>query len=349
MVRQGVRPSRVTYNAAVAGLNRPRHSDWGPKLERLSRLLQDRAEAPGDDPSSLPSRVEDVESVTGLPIQVGRQGRQPGEDKGQVSSIYFKSSAESLEETGNVDGVSSLISLLRQEGLHTYTRAYRSIIYACARVGLLAEAVALAKEMESEGKKRRQLRLKRQGRDGVSSDVDVSTVSPGGRTVSDVPAPTEVAPSEAGNMGSEIADVVSSGADAAGTHALLLELDEPDMALVYNCIACNFARAATQGSLSRDSKKGEVGDTPPSAEGTSEPSAASRSGQDREGDPADLMSLLLDLAKISGSALLDDGREISDGVEDVENTALIAHATDVDTVTGRDSGKDPGSRVPIFA
>ncbi|CAM9485383.1 unnamed protein product [Laminaria digitata] len=125
MRRQGVRPSRVTYTAAVAGLNRPRYSDWGPKLEKLARLLHDRR---GDG--------EDVREGGGG----GLDGPSP-ED--------FDCSIEALGDAGDAGGAACLLRVMRQEGFHASPRAYRSVIYACARVGHLNEAMALAKEMQS--------------------------------------------------------------------------------------------------------------------------------------------------------------------------------------------------------
>lgn len=122
MRRQGVRPSRVTYTAAVAGLNRPRYKEWGPKLEKLARLLHDRSWE-GDGAGGE-----------------GRDGPSP-ED--------FDSSIEALGDAGDAGGAACLLRVMRREGFHASPRAYRSVIYACARVGHLSEAMVLAKEMKS--------------------------------------------------------------------------------------------------------------------------------------------------------------------------------------------------------
>lgn len=176
-------PSRVTYTAAVAGLNRPRYAEWGPKLEKLARLLQNRADASyeawrsrggGGDGDEKRERKTVKDGFAGKNVRRATRatrisgpagkGTNAVEDDtlndspngtrnvvGDGPSIEdFDGSIEALGNAGQANGAACLLRVMRREGFHASPRAYRSVIYACARVGLLSEAVALAKEMDAE-------------------------------------------------------------------------------------------------------------------------------------------------------------------------------------------------------
>lgn len=256
MRRQGVRPSRVTYTAAVAGLNRPRFSEWGPKLENLARLLQHR---PEDDEVTPASPVSTDTGGTGGADEVAVERGVAGGGGGRPPAPEdYDTSIEALGDAGNAGGAACLLRVMRKEGFHASPRAYRSVIYALARVGHLSEAIALAKEMEScssvaavgmtGGKVREQLYQ------GSPTLVVTDNAASSGRRRSTARAAAgcDSKPSEAmagsaeGSTGfNEIAEDAQDGS-------------EFDMAVVYNCIVCNFARAACADSVRGGSRRGNV-------------------------------------------------------------------------------------------
>lgn len=246
MRRQGVRPSRVTYTAAVAGLNRPRYAGWGPKLENLARLLQDRADSGDDDASAASGGGAALE-------EAGERGGGGDDGTGSVgvsrrgaggsgpSPEDFDGSIEALGDAGNADGAACLLRVMRQEGFHASPRAYRSVIYACARVGHLTEAITLAKEMETS---RSEVALR-------SETLDVENSSFGTKTgeVGDIDA-AEGADHGGGATAADVNALTPSVTMVDGGGGVeedrTAEVGEFDLAVVYNCIVCNFARAATQ-------------------------------------------------------------------------------------------------------
>lgn len=246
MRRQGVCPSRVTYTAAVAGLNRPRYAEWGPQLERVVRLLQQSADVSRRERSY--QRREDRRRATGtagtrenMPqgdgVDTGVAGRDGVKEAGDgidtsngsendvrnavnrgPSTGDFDGSIKALGDAGHADGAASLLRVMRQEGFHASPRAYRSVIYACARVGLLSEAVALAKEMQTESK---------------SAIVYTSM-----------------------NL---MASVQDSNDDDEYLTEDDVDQEDYDLATMYNCIVCNFARAAASGALDEPGVTGRRG------------------------------------------------------------------------------------------
>lgn len=234
MRRQGVRPSRVTYTAAVAGLDRPRYAGWGPKLAKLARLLQQR---PGGD--------------TGDPAGVEGERGNEGEERNGPSPEDFDSSIEALGDAGDAGGAACLLRVMRQEGFNASPRAYRSVIYALARLGHLAEAITLAKEMGSCCSSA-----------AVAGSLRTLEASPSG-------AEDVIAPVGSGGLGEQasraggVATAFMEGTPRAeeGIDALARPTQQiPDdgvaedwhdgtefaIDVVYNCIVCNFARAATE-------------------------------------------------------------------------------------------------------
>ena len=287
MRRQGVRPSRVTYTAAVAGLNRPRYSEWGPKLEKLARLLHDRR---GD----------------------GEREPEGGEGGDGPSPEDFDCSIEALGDAGDAGGAACLLRVMRQEGFHASPRAYRSVIYACARVGHLSEAMALAKEMQSSSSAAFSGAAKRGGGsssrpvltgagssssssssggvlfeargNGVRDDDDGGRIA--GRMMTEAARAGEGTRKE-GELGEERGveqgvgvedgereEEGEAGEEGGEQLARRLQLPTPtgavaegdpddesefDITVVYNCIISNFARAATRlGASSSSSSSSEA-------------------------------------------------------------------------------------------
>lgn len=264
MRRQGIKPSKVTYTAAVTGLNRPRYADWGPKLENLARMLQQPRDE--DDHAATPG-----ESNAGV-------GMDGGECKGVVSGggerrgpspEDYDSSIEALGEAGDAGGATCLLRVMHREGFHASPRAYRSVIYACARVGHLTEAVTLARELESSRGRRKEggdlangvpSQRRRPSPVDDSIDVNASFVSDsfGAGARSTVVEELGLAPRRfVGDASYEEAqpsspparsssewsgiDEVKDGADDSGEREREFDLD-----VVYNCIVCNFARVVTR-------------------------------------------------------------------------------------------------------
>lgn len=248
MRRQGIKPSKVTYTAAVTGLNRPRYADWGPKLENLARMLQqprdddDHAITPGESYTSVGVDGRDCEGVVS-----GGGGERRG-----PSPEDYDSSIEALGEAGDAGGATCLLRVMNREGFRASPRAYRSVIYACARVGHLTEAVTLARELESSRKGCGD-RLSQRGRTSPVPDANASIVSDGfdagagstvveelGRFVGDTlyegAQPSEGFSSVGGGI-----DGVKEGGDNSGEGEREFDLD-----VVYNCIVCNFARVVTR-------------------------------------------------------------------------------------------------------
>ena len=272
MRKQGIRPSRVTYTAAVVGINRRRYGSWAPKLANLARLLQN---APGTEAGDGPvdaARFGDVE------IDGGERGSEGGDGRGP-SAEELDCSIEALGNADDAGGAKRLLGVMRQEGFHASPRAYRSVIYACARVGLLSEAMALAKEMHSfssgavatqQRQQQRQQHISLSSGNGEEfvSDVDVgapkqppaaaiATTAPsgarsqtsGGSAAAEKRRKSHGLPSEGVSSDGDLAED-GAAVDSRGKRGVVSEDEdgaEFDIAVVYNCIICNFARAATGG------------------------------------------------------------------------------------------------------
>lgn len=320
MVRRGVRPSRVTYTAAVAGLNRPRHAEWGPKLEKLARLLQDRVDAPGDDGAPAGrSEAECEEGCLGLagpgevalpagsPSQSGEGGAAGGSERESSRAPRCLGSMEAFGGAEVTSDITSLVSVLRKEGFHPSTRAYRSVIYACARVGLLAEAVALAREME------RGLRGRPSPRGGKERRGTDHAVRGVGSRGLDVTGEATVRGAEAGE-GVRGAGRAPPGTPEAPEPLGDGEAEEPDMSVVYNCIVCNFARAASRDSSSGGKK--DDGCRLVRKGNRTHPETLPGKAVALEGD---LISLLQDLAGLSEESLSEEAA--SGGVDVVGDSA----------------------------
>lgn len=252
MRRQGIKPSKVTYTAAVTGLNRPRYADWGPKLENLARMLQQPRD--DDDHAAIPG-----ESNTSVGMD-GRECKGEGERRGPSHEDY-DSSIEALGEAGDACGATCLLRVMHQEGFHASPRAYRSVIYACARVGHLTEAVTLARELENSRKGGGDLLLER-GRTSPVPDVNASTVRYGldagaestvveelglmpGRFVGDAlceETQPSSSPAQVSSVGNGV-DEMKEGGDNSGEGEREREFD---LDVVYNGIVCSFARVVTR-------------------------------------------------------------------------------------------------------
>ena len=286
MRKQGIRPSRVTYTAAVVGINRRRYGSWAPKLANLARLLQN---GPGTEAGGpVNAKIVDEVEAGG-----GGSGGERG-DRGGPSPEELDCSIEALGDADDAGGATSLLRVMRREGFHASPRAYRSVIYACARVGLLTEAMALAKEMHSSSssavatqrRQKHQQREQQQQQQQQQQDQQLGILlssSNGEDSVDGVDAsalerpPAEVAQVACAGLAgpqtkrgsaaeekrrkprgftSEEASleggVAEDGAAAEGdSERGVVSEDEDgaefDLAVVYNCIICNFARAATGG------------------------------------------------------------------------------------------------------
>ncbi|CAM9604254.1 unnamed protein product, partial [Ectocarpus sp. 12 AP-2014] len=302
MRKQGIRPSKVTYTAAVVGINRRRYTDWAPELANIARLLQN---GPG-------SHGGGGGGTAGTQEGGGKAGADGGGGKGEggvggggigggggPSPEELDCSIEALGDADDAGGATSLLRVMRREGFHASPRAYRSVVYACARVGLLDEAMTLAKEMQSSSSsafaaQRQQAVVERPKRlreqlppSSFNDDCEVESRSIAGETPADEPPVLEDGASlgaaasfaergleeeierEAGNGGvaSELvprgvpSTGAASGEDCAQEGSFVASNDrsnsnlgavnededgaEFDLAMVYNCIICNFARAAT--------------------------------------------------------------------------------------------------------
>lgn len=421
MRRQGVFPSRVTYTAAVAGLNRPRYAEWGPKLERLAMLLQQRTDTSWENRRYRRNerRREDREGRNGgfagdtsgrsdwRNETRGREGEPAGLDDSKRSDPPnslrnalnsgpspedFDGSIEALGDAGHANGAACLLRVMRREGFHASPRAYRSVIYACARIGLLSEAVALAKEMEAEGDcPRRRRRRNRSppsvlnsmsateqatdlsdrpaaGIDRASGEMmgktqtegaSVGIVGTGNRVdqtralVGDfalvgfgVQGGTDDAAAlsseEAGEgrreplssrkvevdaqvdgdqTGKGSASSTTTTATSLSGHEAKVEAEDDedyDLGVVYNCIVCNFARAAASGAFDEVGagvwgSSGSSGESPP---------AVGRGGG--KGDESGLVSLLMDVTERAEEVL--DNEAASGGVVVSERLELTSAA-----------------------
>lgn len=445
MRRQGVFPSRVTYTAAVAGLNRPRYAEWGPKLEKLAMLLHQRANTSWDDRHYRKGggrRDEDREGENGgfagdiarrpgwkdeIRRREGERANEAGERSGYRSSQDgrgkpgvedgsrndprnslrnaldggpsredFDGSIEALGDAGHANGAACLLRVMRREGFHASPRAYRSVIYACARIGLLSEAVALAKEMEAEsdyaGRRRRQSRPlpsgsnmmfaaeqatdlddaaavvvdsvsggmmgssgtegDRAGVVGTSDGVDQTLAIVGDsaqvafRGQQDAYDATTLSAEEIGEererSSAKVEVVVGggrphNGSTSSATTTATTTLsghgaggepeedgeEEYDLGVVYNCIVCNFARAAASGAFD------EIGDGGWGSAGVSGATpAAVAEGDGGKADEGGLVSLLMDVTERAEGAL--DNEAANGGVvlaEGLESTsAAVAEA-----------------------
>ncbi|CAM9250790.1 unnamed protein product [Hapterophycus canaliculatus] len=312
MRKQGIRPSKVTYTAAVVGINRRRRVNWAPKLENIARLLQKRpgAEATAERGEGVkPAAATKPAAARGRDTtgEAEREAEGCGSDAGSVtrppSPEELDSSIEALGDADDAGGATSLLRVMRREGFHASPRAYRSVIYACARVGLLSEAMALAKEMQSSSSRAVAVRQQQQhhqheqqhrylpssSREGggveSAAGAAVSGGSPEtacGKDVLSAAAPDsgERGREGAGRGGSVGASVPAargfpSKSSAARESAFdtgvagqgsdhstrgVVDEDEDgaefDIAVVYNCIICNFARAATGDGRSMSSGGG---------------------------------------------------------------------------------------------
>lgn len=277
MRKQGIRPSRVTYTAAVVGINRRRYGSWAPKLANLARLLQT---GPGTEAGAL----VDAKNYDGVEADDGGRGGEGGGRRGP-SPGELECSIEALGDADDAGGATRLLGVMRREGFHASPRAYRSVIYACARVGLLSEAMALAKEMHSSSSSAvatQQHQLEQQQHEpldlslssgdseGGVGEIDVKQRKPPPAAVTKM-ASTSVAglqtdrdggteakrrkprgvPSKGASLEEDHAeDVAAVDSDRHSNRGVVSEDEgeaEFDIAVVYNCIICNFARAATGG------------------------------------------------------------------------------------------------------
>ncbi|CAM9153084.1 unnamed protein product, partial [Scytosiphon promiscuus] len=190
MRKQGIRPSRVTYTAAVVGINRRRRVNWAPKLENIARLLQ---KGPGDEPETAregeatataagaekPTEETGVGEVTGEDTRGCAVSGGDAGDARRPSPEELDCSIEALGDADNAGGATSLLRVMRREGFHASPRAYRSVIYACARVGLLNEAMALAKEMQSSSSSAVAVRQRQRHHEGNQGDPPPSSCKDG--------------------------------------------------------------------------------------------------------------------------------------------------------------------------
>ncbi|CAM9647643.1 unnamed protein product [Ectocarpus sp. 4 AP-2014] len=301
MRKQGIRPSKVTYTAAVVGINRRRYTDWAPELANIARLLQNGPGSHGGGGGGTAPTQEGGEKA-GADGDVGKGeggggGRGSG-GGGRPSPEELDCSIEALGDADDAGGATSLLRVMRREGFHASPRAYRSVVYACARVGLLDEAMTLAKEMQSSSSSafaaqrqqavvERPKRLREQLPSSFNDDCEVENRSIAEETPADEPPALgdgaslgaaasfaergleEETEREAGNGGvaSELvprgvpSTGAASGGDCAQEGSLVANNDrsnsnlgdvnededgaEFDLAMVYNCIISNFARAAT--------------------------------------------------------------------------------------------------------
>lgn len=368
MRRQGVRPSRVTYTAAVAGLNRPRYADWGPKLENLARLLQDRSSSGDDAPGASRPTDGDVglEETDGGVVGEGSSSGvfRVGAGSGP-SPEDFDGTIEALGDAGNADGAACLLRVMRQEGFHASPRAYRSVIYACARVGHLTEAITLAKEMEISSSEV-QVGL----RPEMLEDDDVEHASVGRTKVGREDDEAEGEDRHSGRGGVGGVDVLAPstatvdrgiGGTAGGGGGGGGEGGEFDLGVVYNCIVCNFARAATQktgdgyadadrgfSDICDQRRRGNVGGASPRGgqrRGLGGRGAAPRGGgggglkEDEEERDEGLVALLLGVAERAEGSLED---EASYGGVEVASAEGVPSSSPVGVVEG---GVAPGPAV----
>lgn len=303
MRKQGIRPSKVTYTAAVVGINRRRYTDWAPELANIARLLQNGPGSHGGGGGGGTAATQEGGGKAGADGGGGKGeggggGRGSG-GGGGPSPEELDCSIEALGDADDAGGATSLLRVMRREGFHASPRAYRSVVYACARVGLLDEAMTLAKEMQSSSSsafaaQRQQAVVERPKRlreqqppSSFNDDCEVENRSIAEETPADeLPALgdgaslgaaasfaerglEEETEREAGNGGvaSELVPPgfpstgAASGEDCAQERSLVASNDrsngnlgavnededgaEFDLAMVYNCIICNFARAAT--------------------------------------------------------------------------------------------------------
>lgn len=273
MRKQGIRPSRVTYTAAVVGINRRRYGSWAPKLANLAQLLQNGPATEADCPVEQKNKDE-VEVDGG-----GSEGGEGGDGRGP-SPEELDCSIEALGDADDAGGATSLLGVMRREGFHASPRAYRSVIYACARVGLLDEAMALAKEMHSSSSSAVATQQQHQqqqpldlslssgnGEDGIN-DLDVSALGRPPVAAAKVASSGVAGLQRTGGDGIEGRQRKRRGLPSKGALEEGIAQDgavedsrsklgvvsededgaEFDIAVVYNCIICNFARAATGGS-----------------------------------------------------------------------------------------------------
>lgn len=304
MRKQGIRPSKVTYTAAVVGINRRRYTDWAPELANIARLLQNGPGSHGGDASSTAATREGGGKARagggGGKGEGGSGGR--GSGGGGPSPEELDCSIEALGDADDAGGATSLLRVMRREGFHASPRAYRSVVYACARVGLLDEAMTLAKEMQSSSssafaaqrqqavverpRRRREQQPPSSCNDGcevenrrIAQEASAGGPAALGNGVSLGAAESfaergleEETERETGN-GGVTSELVPRGVPSTGTASsedcakdgsLVASNDrsnsnrgavnededgaEFDLAMVYNCIICNFARAATGDS-----------------------------------------------------------------------------------------------------
>lgn len=250
-----------------------------------------------------------------------REGeREEGEGNGP-SPEDFDCSIEALGDADDAGGASCLLGVMRQEGFHASPRAYRSVIYACARVGLLSEAMALAKEMQSSSSDTAE--AARRQRLGPSPSVGVGE-NPSG-------LPRETAAQEAADVGEGTAAIVDrtaalgvpagSAGDAVGlARSRPTEAEgvvsgdtddgaEFDLAVVYNCIVCNFARAATQAGDDGDGYNRiceHRTNRDPAQARRRRGVVAEELEEERGGDSDDLVALLAGVAERAEGSLTDE-------------------------------------------
>lgn len=250
MRKQGIRPSRVTYTAAVVGINRRRRVSWAPKLANLARLLRN---GPGIADTEVGKVEADGSSRTGGGGGEGGRGNNSeggeGVDVRGASPEELDCSIEALGDADDACGATSLLRVMRREGFHASPRAYRSVIYACARVGLLNEAMALAKEMQSSSSSAVALQQQQQPArlsSSSHSDADGVHLQYKNGAVPSSPEcpllPEEKVIGSAPGWSREVQENMSRGVINEDEDAA-----EFNIAVVYNCIICNFARAATGG------------------------------------------------------------------------------------------------------